>query len=173
MQGTRNSKLVLAIGMTLAVMVSPMAFANEITVVLDATEHGSPSFDFPPLLVPVTAGTYECTIVDSMDGQPSAKAWSFAFGNPGTWRTTYECRRQDGTVYTGGEATEADSADEAFIQTTAKTIIIEVPVDQDLRFNVQDNKVIDNHGGVTLRLCKMTPTATETSSWGNVKDLFR
>ena len=145
------------------------ADAADIHVDVNSSVHGSPSFGFPPLEVLVPAGSYTCTLV-----QGTYSGWSHAFGNAGTWHTEVEVRHEDGTLIAEvGNMLWADSAAEAWATTTDFSFQFNLPADEILHFNVGDNKVWDNVGGVSVVLSEESPVPVDDATWGSVKALYR
>ncbi len=119
-----------------------------------------------PLDVPVVAGLYQATLVNlSIDKGALYTAWSFRFGDRGTWNTKYEVRLMDGTGLTGGSFPNANSDQEAFDLATDRTIEFTVPTDQSLKFFIADNQLSDNAGGVSLLLSKLVLTGNQENSF--------
>ncbi|HMB71314.1 MAG TPA: hypothetical protein VKU85_18535 [bacterium] len=158
-----------AIALVCIPWLATVARAADIHVDVDASVHGSPSFGFPPLEVFVPAGSYTCTLVQGTYG-----GWSHAFGNAGTWHTEVEVRHEDGTLVDElGNMLWADSAVEAWGMTTVSSLEFDLPADELLRFNVSDNIVWDNVGGVSVVLSESSPVSVRGATWTSVKALYR
>ena len=146
------------------VMVCTAAASAEI-VNIDATVNGSPFWGFPQVEVPVTPGHYRATLVNpSLNSAALYTAWSYVYGDPGTWRTQYRFRFADGSTLIGGSTANTDDAQSAFDATLEKTLEFDVSTAQTLEFHVIDSEIGDNVGGVSLDLTLMGSSTSSTTT---------
>ena len=135
--------------------LAPTAVAQQV-VHLDARVIGSHFLGFPVVEVPLTAGHWSAMLIEpSTDPEAMFQAWAFTSSADG-WGTSFRIFLADDTsLGEGGLFAEAASPQEAWDETVAagKDVkIFTVPEDQNVIFDIGDNQLGDNQGGVSFRL---------------------
>ena len=160
--------------MLLVLSVSSIAPAAAITVDLNALVDCAPP-TYANKVIQLDEGWYVATLV-----QGTYTAWAYAaLGAGNVWHTQYKIITFDGVDYVqwvGGAILFAGSAQEAFDQTSEKSLVFYQPVTGDIELRVADNDCWNNAGGVSLGIEECPDcagVATEGSSWGSLKALYR
>jgi len=106
--------------------------------------------------VPLTAGHWSATLIEpATDPEAMFQAWAFTPAEGG-WGTFFRVFLADDTpLPAGGLFAQAASPQDAWDETVAAgrdVHIFTVPDDQNVAFDVGDNVLTDNQGGVSFRL---------------------
>jgi hypothetical protein len=149
--------MVRQLACSLFVLAMATAAGAQQVVHLDARVNGGHTLGFPVVEVPLTAGHWSATLIEpSTDLEAIFQAWAFNIGATGTWGTSYRIFLADDTqLPSGGLFAEALTPQDAWDETVAAgrdVHIFTVPEDQDVIFDIGDNQLADNQGGVSFRL---------------------
>jgi hypothetical protein len=118
---------------------------------LDAALFGNPAGGDPGLCVFLEAGDYRATLVNqALD--PDARLTAWAASATAAWSTFYAIEPEIGTATTGGFAAGSTTPQQAFDATVFKTSSFTLTVDQRVHFSLVDDAVLDNRGGVSVKL---------------------
>ena len=135
------------------------------TVQINAHSHGVPNGSIVGAPLALEAGTYEATILDG-------SAWSYHYGEAGSWGTTWNaCVQTDcavqGTFTTGGRFSASNTAAEAFSALTpaTQTVSFTLLTANTLIFYVSDNVLIDNVGFINLDITTVAAVPVPAAVW--------
>ncbi len=121
---------------------------------LDASRFGGPD-DIPNshrLCVYLEAGDYTVTMVSPVE-DPLARFSAWSDSGTGDWGTAYSVISDSMAVMSGSGIPLGElSMQDAFDNTTVKTLSFSLPSAERVYFGIEDGAVLDNQGGVSLRL---------------------
>jgi hypothetical protein len=130
---------------------------------LDASRFGGPE-EVPNshrLCVYLDAGTYDVTLVSPVE-DPLARFTAWSASNVGDWGTAYSIVGETSPSTGGGIPLAETSMQAAFDNTTTKTISFTLTAAERVYFGIEDGAVLDNQGGVSLRIAVPEPGLVTT-----------
>ena len=121
------------------------------TLNLDAALFGSPADQRHGLCVFLEAGIYSATLVTpALDAAARLTAWSPS--PTSSWSTVYVIEPEVDGSAVGGFPTSSPTPQQAFDATAIKQTDFTLSVDQRVHFSTVDGEVLDNRGGVSVRI---------------------